>query len=1346
MSPRSSSLLLIAIVAVTAVATSDQAVRAADAIRPVTVRVRWGGGTPQAWSGRIEVGGAAGEPRPTTTWRTLSTEPDTAAMVHDTDGGIAIQQSRPIVQDGVELTISDWQRARIAVTLATAATGARAVRLEPTLDEILSTPQQQPLDGEGNRLIIEQVPGDALHVEFATAVGRGTPLVGDTVRRPGDPIRLRVSPLILMKPGGGDVELRVRLSPARQETPLDTRVIPLKPAPQPPVEATAIDQVPTAFEPVDCELTLPDEEGAYDVLLEAVERRGLRWNRPLATRRVQLVAIAVEPPARGNVEPWKLIYELDPASPRLHERLRRLPARGLQNMPRPNISLPAMPMPSLSRTGIQMPRMPDMPLPAIPSVPLPAMPLPNVSSLVPRLGGMLASGHSAVSPHPLGPMLRLPPALSAASPSWEGIVIANTRPGMPHLVEVDYPTDQRGTIGLCVLETDASNAVVEVRYGGGVEIAATPHDGPARLNTHRFVFWPTTRQPLLVVANPVTSGPMLVGRVRVLAGPDRLPRAQPTAVAAARPPQPRPTFALLPDTDLTRAFGGGGHVEAERSRALTDWVAHLQAIRHSADALAAEGLAGGVVTVYAGGAAAWPSRLTQSPPRWHTGDAAVGLDHDLLAATAIVYAREGLALIPAFCFDGAIPALEIIRGGDDATGIACVGADGRTRRLPGGVHYNILDPRVQRAVEEIIAEAAARLRGMPGGAGLALVLPHDGWLHLPGVAWGLDDQTFARFLVAIGGVAATPEADTEEGRFAERARLVTGDLREEWLAWRTSELTAFYARLTARATADEERRQLFVVPTTLLAAGDLAGRFGPTLAAGPDNKDLLREIGLVAALPAAGPDQERLVFLAPHVHTAAGTLTERSTRATANRALSLTAGRHGAVFIEQPLTVTLAEIVPHGPFPTAAAPPPCPLRIVRAAAAGDRDLAESLASVDASVIFDMRPLLTSTPSPRQPRGHELLPAVRLEPLANLPPPLVVRSRPLDGVTWVQVVNAGPAPARALLRLTDPVTTLVDARTGETFAMEGESVAVPLAAWEMKPLVLDGAGRIEGATIDYAEPVRTTTAAAIERLRLRLGVLTAPAALDVLDNPGFELGPAESRPVAAAPAVSGWELLEPRRGSLALVAGLPEPSGAGRGLEFASRNGLSTLRSNPFPPPATGRISVAAWLRLEPNSPQPPLRIAIEGVEGSREYYRFAAIGGLTGGRPLTGEWSLFVLQVDDLPADTIESLRVRFDLLGPGSVQIDDVRVFDLAFDESQRAEIARRLARIDHRYKSGDIGTAVVELEGHWPAFLEAFVSDEAVATLARERDRPAVEAAAGPAAPEPRQGMLDRLRGWWQ
>jgi hypothetical protein len=165
--------------------------------------------------------------------------------------------------------------------------------------------------------------------------------------------------------------------------------------------------------------------------------------------------------------------------------------------------------------------------------------------------------------------------------------------------------------------------------------------------------------------------------------------------------------------------------------------------------------------------------------------------------------------------------------------------------------------------------------------------------------------------------------------------------------------------------------------------------------------------------------------------------------------------------------------------------------------------------------------------------------------------------------------------------------------------------------------------------------------------------------------------------------------------------------------------------------------------LDPGEPQPPLRIAIEGLEGNREYYRFAPIGGLTGGKPLTPEWAMFVLQVDDLPTESVESLRVRFDLLGPGNVQIDEVRVYDLAFDESQRSEIAKAIARIDHRFKAGDIGEAIIELEGHWPAFLEAFVSDAAVATRQQAAEP---QTAVAPSPPEePRQGMLDRFRGWW-
>ena len=96
-------------------------------------------------------------------------------------------------------------------------------------------------------------------------------------------------------------------------------------------------------------------------------------------------------------------------------------------------------------------------------------------------------------------------------------------------------------------------------------------------------------------------------------------------------------------------------------------------------------------------------------------------------------------------------------------------------------------------------------------------------------------------------------------------------------------------------------------------------------------------------------------------------------------------------------------------------------------------------------------------------------------------------------------------------------------------------------------------------------------------------------------------------------------------------------------------------------------------------------------------------------------------------------------------MQIDDGRVYDLAFDESERTNLAQEIARIDHRFKQGDVGNAIVGLSGHWPAFLEAFVSDDAVAARARLQAPPPA-AAASPPPPERRQGALDRFRGWWQ
>lgn len=1330
--------IVITVIAVTAMPWAA----ANESTRPVSVRIRWGGGTPQTWSGRIDIAATDNGPPPRFDWQMLSGQRDAAATTLALGSGIVVRQSEPTASDGVDLTIHEWHRARLVVAFGPVSTGTPSGSIDLPISDIFETVSQQPLDGEGNRLSVERTDGDALRVEFDEGGDTAVPIAFGSVRKPGERLRLRIAPLFLMKPGGGDVEIHARLSPGRQSAVIDSRVIPVAAGAQRPDTTTRSGQIPTAFAPAFCELVLPNEEGAFDIVIEAVERRGMRWNRQLASRRIQVVTIADLPPPAGTDEPWKIVYDLDPASPRLHERLRRFPARGLQAMPRPSIALPAMPLPSFTRPSLSMPRMPDVPMP---SVSLPAVPLPDVASLVPRLGGLLASGHSTVTPHPLGPMLRFPQATSPRAPAWEGIVIASARPGIPHTVEIDYPTDQRATIAACVLESDAAGATVEVRHAGGFELASTAYDGPARLSTHRFVFWPTTRQPLLVIGNPSTSGPALVGRVRVLAGPTRLPGTTPAPTAPLSAGQSRQTLALLQPLDLTQQYGGPTHVDPDTGRPTSDWISHLIAIRHSADSIRGQGRAGGVVTAYAGGVAAWPSQLTRSPSRWFVAGAIDTNGHDLLGATARVYAREGLALVPGLCFDGAIPSLETLRTGADGIGIACVGADGRPRSIAGGIHYNILDPRVQQAVESIVREAIDRLDATPSFPGIALLLPDDGWLHLPGVAWGLDDATFARFLAAIGEQEQPPDAD----RFAARGRLVSGPLRNEWLAWRSAEITSFYARLAARVSA-RGPRTLYVMPTTLAACGDLASRFKPSVAAGAAHDDLVRELGLVAAL-AGPPGSTPLVFVPPHVATPGARLTERSTVSAANAALTMAASRAGSegratALVLRPLDVNLAEVLPHGPFPGATMATPCRAMLEPAGGAGDAMLAKALAVSDARVVFDTRSKVADGPSGlATDQGFAALPALPLEALANVPAPLVIRSGKANGRTWIQVINTSPAPVDTALRFAGSPGAVVDAVSGVAMPVTGDSMTASLTPWDVRAFVADGIGTVAGATTSYAPAIRDKVATAIEKARQRMGVIASPEPLDVLDNPGFELGLADGAGAGATPAVTGWEILEARRGSIDLVPGLAKPgASSGRSLRFSSRNGLSTVRSNPFGPPQTGRISVAAWLRLEPGELQPPLRIAIEGLEGAREYYRFAAIGGLAGGRPLTPEWALFVLQIDDMPTESVDSLRVRFDLLGPGSVQIDEVQVYDLAFDEVQRDEIAKGLARLDHRFKAGDVGGAIVDLQAHWPAFLDAFVSDAAVA--ARHAAAAEPHSAVAPSPPDqPRQGMLDRVRGWW-
>ncbi|MFM9194689.1 MAG: hypothetical protein ACKOWG_02895, partial [Planctomycetia bacterium] len=439
--------VLIALVLIPATwsAGSFAAADEAPSDRPVTIRVTWGGGKPHAWSGSIRLVTADGHLRPAERldWQTLCADADAAATAHASGDTIVVHEPTRRNADGVEVTIPRWRDAKIAVRLFADGDEQAVSVVEADVTDLVLEPRQQPLDRDGNRLTIKAAPGDGLRVAFSSRAAGPGGESGSALFRPGEIVRLFVDPLLPRRsPGAGMVELRMRLKAAGEPEPLAVQSVVLAETAGPAGAGGEPRLQP--YERVFFDVPLPAREAAYDIEFEAVERGGLRWSRPIAARTVQVVAVADAMPDAGAAgdEPWKVVYELDPGSPRLHERLRRLPGVGMSYVPMPAMPMPSMSLPSVAMPNVPLPSvpLPNVPMPKLPSVPLPAVSLPSMSSMVPKLSGLLATGHSTVEAHALGPMLRLPPARSATEPAWEGIVVAGAQSGVPHLVEVEFPT------------------------------------------------------------------------------------------------------------------------------------------------------------------------------------------------------------------------------------------------------------------------------------------------------------------------------------------------------------------------------------------------------------------------------------------------------------------------------------------------------------------------------------------------------------------------------------------------------------------------------------------------------------------------------------------------------------------------------------------------------------------------------------------------------------------------------------------------------------------------------------------------------------------------------------------
>src|SRR5690606_17891785 len=76
-------------------------------------------------------------------------------------------------------------------------------------------------------------------------------------------------------------------------------------------------------------------------------------------------------------------------------------------------------------------------------------------------------------------------------------------------------------------EPNASGAVLPIGLDSGVYVMPDADGGTSRTLKHRLIFWPKTKTPMVLLVQRSRRTPAAFTKLRVLAGPDRLPTALP---------------------------------------------------------------------------------------------------------------------------------------------------------------------------------------------------------------------------------------------------------------------------------------------------------------------------------------------------------------------------------------------------------------------------------------------------------------------------------------------------------------------------------------------------------------------------------------------------------------------------------------------------------------------------------------------------------------------------------------------------------------------------------------------------------------------------------------------------
>ena len=691
---------------------------------------------------------------------------------------------------------------------------AALVRVELRTDESAET---TIIESSLSQLLVSQVqePLDALGSYFLARRSPGDalrvlPTRDHLVFSPGEKWDLRLQPDVEGELSAGPVILEVLLRASGEE----------KPQWQSSQQITHASQLADA---VRFEITSPPSEGAYRLTVTAKRTENLatrfvpgQRSKPIAQRDVEFVVIDPAAKLPPLVDQWLPVLTIDPANPRWWQRL------------------PAW---------AQVPRLRE------------------------RTQGAIGNVRPVVRPMPAGDLLELPPAPKEGEPYWQSYTLPVREPGEPHLVEIEYPFGVEQALDLVLVEPDAAGKVTSADQCGSFRSEGRSSAAEGETAVHRFVIWPKTSSPQLLIVNRHKNAPGQYGKIRLFRQDSALASLLDTADDQTNE---RLVVQYLSTPRFAENLGAVESLDEESGLSVQSWSTFLDGAQRLAQSLRYAGYNGVMLSVSADGSGLYPSRLLQQSPRFDTGLlAASGQDptkKDVLEMLLRVFDREGIQVFPSVQLAAPLPNLEKLRQGDTTkhNGISCVDYDGLNLwqsnltaegRAP---YYNPLNDRVQAELIQVVQELTSRYSHHQSFAGVSLQLSGEGYGLMPGLASGLDDHTVFEFSRTLG--ISLPPNSSQLPR--PRSLLLLSDHREQWKQWRQAKLSNLYHQVAEKVRSHRSDLRVVLATEDLFSGRTLRQRVRTSI----DQPQQLREILPDHAVDLAGIARHpNIEILVPHL-------------------------------------------------------------------------------------------------------------------------------------------------------------------------------------------------------------------------------------------------------------------------------------------------------------------------------------------------------------------------------------------------------------------------------------------------------------------------------------------------